>query len=54
MPFHYNCKDIGFHQELTSELSKLKIRGKNLKLTSEPPLLLDIENNEMHKVTAGV
>ena len=39
-----------FNQELTGELSKLQLRETDLKLTSEPPLLLDIENNEMHKV----
>ena len=41
-------------QELTEELSKLKLRERDLKLTSEPPLLLDIENNEMHKVFTKV
>ena len=38
------------YQELTGELNKLKLRETDLKLTSEPPLLLDTENNEMHKV----
>ena len=42
------------YQELTGELSKLKLRETDLKLTSEPPLLLDTENNEMHKVALGV
>ena len=37
-------------QELTGELRKLELRETDLKLTSEPPLLLDTENNEMHKV----
>ena len=45
---------FSLHQELTEELSKLKLRERDLKLTSEPPLLLDIENNEMHKVFTKV
>ena len=42
------------HQELAGELSKLKLREADSKLTSEPPLLLDTENNEIHKVGPGV
>ena len=45
---------FSLHQELTEELSKLKLRERDLKLASEPPLLLDIENNEMHKVFTKV
>ena len=46
----FNDEMVVVYQELTGELSKLKLRETDLKLTSEPPLLLDTENNEMHKV----
>ena len=56
----YSKQNCGFtliemvYQELTGELSKLNLRETDLKLTSEPPLLLDTENNEMHKVAPRV